>query len=111
MFELFIGRRHRHPRETKPFISIYKGISPRISFSLPCMLWFSQRNTKKVEYLWDAEAKKIAFRPSEGGYRLHIGKTQAYVSARLFLEHIGNPNPGRYDSILDDDNDMIIVQI
>ena len=110
-YEVFEKAIHRHKRETKLFVTIYKGTSPQIGFSLPCAMWFEKQDAKKVQYLWNSETKTMAFSPAPNGYALHIKKTQAYVSAKLFLEYIGNPLAGRYKATIDDSKKMIIVPL
>ncbi len=108
-FEIFIKGEHHNKREMKFFITISG--HKRIFFSLPCAIWFSSMNAKKVEYLWDADTKTVAFRPAANGYSLNIGETQAHVSATLFLDYIGRPTPGRYTAIVNDEQNMIVVQM
>jgi len=110
-WEVFKPRMHRNPRDTYPFVTIDAGEkNPRINFSLPCAKWLKSKNATRLEYLWDSERRRIAFRPTtEGGYALSIRKSQASVSGKSFLRHIGNPPPGRYPAILGDE--MIEVDI
>jgi hypothetical protein len=108
-FELFAPGVHRNPRETSWFATI---ASPRIVFSLPCAQWFTSQAVNRVQFLWDRETRRMAFRPTEtGGYKLAIKRSQACVSAKAFLKHIGNPPRGRYTAKVSDDGSQLEVKL
>jgi hypothetical protein len=80
----------------------------RIAFSYPLTLWIRDNGVTKVDYLFDYENGEIAFQPSYDGYTVHrLQRSQAYVSGKTFLLHIGNPPPGRYPAVIKDG--MIVV--
>ena len=100
-FEIFQRGRHYHQRETIPFVSVYRGT--RITFSKPCADFFA--GVSYVLFLYDKEDRKVAFKPTTkdgGGYVFHLGKGQAYVSARSLLEKLGIKDALRIPALLED---------
>jgi hypothetical protein len=60
-----------------------------------------------VLYLIDKDRKMAAIRPCREdekgkGYSLHTNESQAYVSARAFLQTLGITDSGRIDAVIAD---------
>lgn len=107
-FEVFKKGQRRSARGLIPFITV--GTHPRINFSRACVKWMAEHDINTVDLLHDRELSLIAFQRAETGYSVTLRQSQGYVSASMFLRHIG-AKPGRYVATFDDENKRIVVAL
>lgn len=110
--EKFEKRRHKNRRACGTFITINKDLT-RIAFNYNLTAWMSKNNIENVDFLFDVEEGKIAFRAAgETAYTVQCKqRSQAYVSARTFLASIGLTDPGRFEATTDDEEKMIVAVV
>ena len=110
--EKFEKRRHKNRRTNGTFITINKDLT-RISFSYNLTTWLSKNNIENVDFLFDVEEGKIAFKSAcETAYTIQCRqRSQASVSARVFLASLGLNEPRRIEATIDDEEKMIVAVV
>lgn len=110
-FERFIKGTHKTRRSEGSFATVSKD-SIRITFNYPLTDWLASKGIKNVDFLFDSKEKKIAFKSAgHQAYCIqHRQRSQAYVSAKLFLAFLALKE-GRYKAYVGEDEDMIVVDI